>query len=397
MTDHQLSLEPPHDEGTEAASPSPARPWTDETASEVARLEELLRDRANELQTQKNRARQAEAAVRDLMAQLEAAARLTLPADDLSSLRARTLEAEIGRAEIQLRFDELLGHFTALSARDDSRAQLEAAQAELAGRERGLRAALAEAEENRDFAQARATLLDHDLTLMRDARADAIRETAETRDQLELAITQLATLTARFEHGLPSVQAETLQGERSGLRFRLDEQERAAAIASTLLQAARADGQEQRRVLGQVRVELSARQSDHREHASRAEHLERELARERERSRELAGKHAQQTAEADSLREELTASLADVTLLRNALRVLEEGAAVAGRDAGSARTTAGAAAQRSAALTQAVQTARRALVSLQTQLRLVHDETLSGTGEATEPGMLSFDEVEEQA
>ena len=396
MTDHQLALEPPNDESTEAANPSAARPWTDETASEVARLEELLRERASELQSQKSRARNAETLVRDLMAQLEAAARLALPADDLSSLRARTLEAEIGRAEIQLRFDELLGHFTALSTRDDARAQVEAAQAELAGRERGLRAALAEAEENRDFAQARATLLDHDLTLMRDARADAIRETAETREQLELAITQLSTLTARFEHGLASVPAETLQGERSGLRYRLDEQERSAAIASTLLQAARADGQEQRRVLGQVRVELSARQSDHREYASRAEHLERELARERERSRELAGKHAQQTAASDSLREELTASLADTTLLRNAMRVLEEDASVAGRDAGSARTTASTAAQRSAALTQAVQTARRALVSLQTQLRLVHDETLAGTGEATEPGMLAFDDSEEQ-
>jgi chromosome segregation ATPase len=395
MTDHQLSFEPPHDPSAEAESPSAARSWTDETASEVARLEELLRDRANELQAQKNRARKAEAVVRDLMAQLEAAARLGVPADDLSSLRARTLEAEIGRAEIQLRFDELLGHFTALSTRADSGAQLDGQLAELAGRERGLRAALAEAEENRDFAQARATLLDHDLSLMRDARADAIRETAETRDQLELAITQLSTLTARFEHGLPSVQAETLLGERSGLRFRLDEQERAAAIASTLLQAARADGQEQRRQLGQVRVELSARQSDHREYASRAEHLERELARERERTRELAAKNAQLTAEADSAREELAASLADATLLRNAMRVLEDGASLAGRDAGSARTTASAAAQRSAALTQAVQTARRALVSLQTQLRLVHDETLTSTGEATEPGMLAFDDSED--
>jgi len=396
MTDHQLSLEPPHAESTDATSLSGARTWTDETAGEVARLEELLRERASELQSQKSRARTAEALVRDLMAQLEAAARLALPADDLSSLRARTLEAEIGRAEIQLRFDELLGHFTALSTRDDGRAQLEAAQAELAGRERGLRAALAEAEENRDFAYARATLLDHDLTLMRDARADAIRETAETRDQLELAITQLATLTARFEHGLASVPAETLLGERSGLRFRLDEQERAAAIASTLLEAARADGHEQRRLLGHVRVELSARQSDHREAASRAEHLERELARERERTRELAAKMAQQAAESDSIREELTTSLADATLLRNAMRVLEEDASLAGRDAGSARSTASVAAQRSAALTQAVQTARRALVSLQTQLRLVHDETLTSTGEATEPGMLSFDDVEEQ-
>lgn len=394
MTDTQLSLEPARNESAE------------ETASEVARLEELLRERASELQGEKTRARKAEALVRDLMAQLEAASRLSLPADDLSSLRARTLEAEIGRAELQLRFDELLGHFTALStrtdagdsARDETRAQLEAAraaEAELAARERGLRAALSEAEENRDIAYARATLLDHDLTLMRDARADAIRETAEAREQLELAIVQATTLSARFQNGLSGVKAETLLGELSGLRYRLVEQERAASIASTLLEAARADGQEQRRILGQTRVELFARQGDHREFASRAEHLERELARERERLRELALQNARQTAESDSLREELAAALSNATLTQNALRVLEEDASAAGRDAGSARAVASVAAQRSVALTQAVHVARRALVSLQTQLRLVHDEGLSGSSDPTEPGTpLSFDEIE---
>lgn len=385
MTDPQLSLEPDRNESADDRG---------ETAGEVARLEELLRERASELQAQKDRARKAEALVRDLMAQLDAAARLAVPADDLSSLRARTLEAEIGRAELQLRFDELLGHFTALSARNDAQGQAEAAQAELAGRERGLRAALSEAEENRDIAYARVTLLDHDLALMRDARADAIREAAETREQLELAIAQVTTLTARFEHGLPGVKAEALLGELSGLRYRLAEQERAASIASTLLEAARADGQEQRRLLGQTRVELSARQGDHREFASRAEHLERELARERERVRELALQNAKQTADADSVKEELAAALESATGLRNTLRALEEDTAAAGRDAGSARATATVAAQRSTALTQAVHVARRALVSLQTQLRLVHDESLAGTPDPTEPGMLSFDEIE---
>jgi hypothetical protein len=398
MTDTQLSPEPSRNESAE------------ETAREVARLEELLRERASELQGQKTRARNAEALVRDLMAQLEAAGRLSLPSDDLSSLRARTLEAEIGRAELQLRFDELLGHFTALSARtddpdnagdnarDDSRAELEAARAahaELAARERTLRAALSEAEENRDIAYARATLLDHDLALMRDARAEAIRETAEAREQLELAIMQATTLTAHFENGLSGVKAEALLGELSGMRYRLVEQERALSIARTLLEAARADGQEQRRLLGQTRVELFARQGDHREYASRAEHLERELARERERLREMALQNARQTAESDSLREELAAALSSATLTQNALRVLEEDASAAGRDAGSARAVANVAAQRSVALTQAVHVARRALVSLQTQLRLVHDESLAGSSDPTEPGTpLSFDEIE---
>jgi chromosome segregation ATPase len=216
---------------------------------------------------------------------------------------------------------------------------------------------------------------------MRDARADAIRETAETREQLELAIAQLTTLTARFEHGLPGVKAEALLGELSGLRYRLAEQERSASIASTLLEAARADGQEQRRLLGQTRVELSARQGDHREFASRAEHLERELARERERVRELALQNAKQTAESDAVKEELAAARESATGLRNTLRALED-------------DRSSAASQRSVALTQAVQAARRALVSLQTQLRLVHDETLAGAPDPTEPGMLSFDEIE---
>lgn len=406
MTDTQLSLESRRDENADesAAIPSSdadvrgasesARSWSDETASEVARLEELLRERASDLQSQKGRARKAEALVRDLMAQLEAAARLALPDGDLSALRARTLEAEIGRAEIQLRFDELLGHFTALSTREDKGAELEAVRAEAAGRERGLRAALADAEEGRELAYGRATLLDHDLTLMRDARADAIRETAEAREQLELAIAQLTTLTARFENGLPGTQAEAALGELSGLRFRLAEVERSAAVASTLLEAARADGQEQRRLLGHVRVELSARQGDHREAASRAEHLERELARERDRVRDLAGQNARLVAENDSLREDLTASVADATLLRSSVRVLEDDAAAAGRDAGGALDKAAAAAQRAAALTQAVHAARRALVSLQTQLRLVHDESLAG-GDPTEPGTpLTFDDIE---
>jgi len=400
--DSQLSLEPVREErAADEAAPVPpvsdtAKSWVDETASEVARLEELLRERASELQTQKARARKAEALVRDLMAQLEAAARLTLPADDASSLRARTLEAEIGRAEIQLRFDELLGHFTTLSERDASRAQLEAAQAELIGRERELRGALAEAEEARDIAFARATLLDHDLTLMRDARSDLIRELAEAREQLELSTAQRLAVTSRFEHGLPTDEAEAARGEIAGLRSRLDEQSRAAELAATLLAAARADGQEQRRLLGSVRVELSARQADHREALSRAEQLERELARERDRLRELAAQNAKLSEENAGVREELASALSNATLLRNALRVLEEDASAANREIGSARTSAVSAAQRSADLSQAVCSARQALVSVQAQLQRVLQEGAAGaTPDPTEPGTpLSFDEIE---
>jgi chromosome segregation ATPase len=391
--DNQLSLEPPNEQSSAREG---GGSWLDETASEVARLEELLRERALELQSQRARARTAETLVRDLMAQLEAAAQLAQPADDVSSLRARTIEAEIGRAEIQMRFDELLGHFSTLSASDEARAKLEADHAALAGRERGLRAALAESEESRDFAYGRAALLDHDLAHLRQAHATTIRELAETREQVELAMARASTLGARFEHGLPSDEAEAMLGERTGLQLRLAEQERAAHIASTLLAAAREDGVEQRRQLGSIRVELHARQADHREWMSRAEHLERELAREQQRVRELAAENQRKLDESASLREELAAALSNATLLRTTLTQLEENASDAGREVGSARAVANVSAQRAAQLEQAVQTARRALVSLQTQLRLVHDDTISGVSDATEPGSpLIFDEIGE--
>ena len=128
--------------------------------------------------------------------------------------------------------------------------------------------------------------------------------------------------------------------------------------------------------------------------SDRSEHLEREVARERERTRELAAQNAKVADENTSLREELNVALANATLLRNALSLVEDNASSAGRDAGAARTNAGIAEQRAVQLAQAVQTARRGLVSLQTQLRLVHDESMTA-GDPTEPGTpMSFEDIE---
>jgi chromosome segregation ATPase len=380
------------------------RPSQDEEP-DVARLEEHLRSRATELRALRARAVRAEGVVRDLMAQLESAARLeparppSNPDDQaLRDARARALEAEVARAEAQLRCDEALGHLVELQAREQARQAPGHDEAAAAGRERGLHALLAEAEELRDVALARVTLLDHDLTFAQAARAESTRELAEMREQLELAMAQARGLAERFEHGLDNAGADAVFAELTGARLRIAELDAALPVLGQLVAAARADGQEQRRTLGAVRAELSARQTDHRHALSSFEHVERELARERERVRELAGELARKSAENMTLRDELAKAQASSASVRDSVRVLESNVANAEGALGETRERADAALRRSSALHRSLRDARAALIAVQESLRSLREteSVLRDPHGETEPGMpLSFDDISE--
>jgi chromosome segregation ATPase len=380
-------------------------PPSSEDDPEVARLEEHLRSRASELQALRARVTRAEGVVRDLMAQLESAARAEAarpPAssDDqaLRDARARAIEAEVARAEAQLRCDEALGHLADLEARQALAQQRGHEDAAAEGRERGLRAALAESEELRDVAIARVTLLDHDLKFAQAARAESERELAELREQLELALAHARSLAERYELGLDNQAADAVFAELSGARLRSAELDRAVSILGELLSAARADGQEQRRTLGAVRAELSARQTDHRHALSSFEHTERELARERERVRELAGELARKSAETMTLRDELAEARASSAQARDSVRALEANVATAQGALGASRELADAAQRRSSTLHGSLRDARAALVAVQAHLRALREteSVLRDPHGETEPGMpLTFDDISE--
>ncbi len=391
------------------APPSVADTHGAEEDPDVRRLEQHLHSRAVELQALRARAARTDGVVRDLMAQLESAGRLeatrapSSPDEQaLRDARARALESEVARAEAQLRCDEALGHFAELQAREQDRQaradQRSTAEAAAVGRERGLRAALAEAEELRDVAFARVTLLDHDLTFAQAARAESTRELAELREQLELHMAQARSLSDRYEHGLDNASTDALLAELTGARMRSAETDRAVSVLGELLAAARADGQEQRRTLGAVRAELSARQTDHRHALSSFEHVERELARERERVRELAGELARKSAESLALRDELTQAQATGAAARDSMRVLESSMADAEGALGQTRERADAALLRSSTLHRSLRDARAALVAVQEHLRALREteSVLRDPHGQTEPGMpLSFEDISE--
>jgi hypothetical protein len=95
----------------------------------------------------------------------------------------RALEAEAARAEAQFAVDEVMGDLALARERIEA---LEAREADLGGRIRGLRARRAETEELVELATARQVLGEQDLAAAKRKNRELEAELAELREQLEL-------------------------------------------------------------------------------------------------------------------------------------------------------------------------------------------------------------------
>lgn len=290
--------------------------------ADLVRLEDLLRERSRRVTTLDAELRTQRRMLRHLADQLET---LTPDAADVGALIAerdravaRALEAEAARAEVVFRLDEVLGHLAvaremggAGATPEPERAASTPAEgldrpaagttqrdvASLEGTAQGLRAALAEAEEMRDTAQARLMLLEHEVD---DLRADLRRQAralAEREEALELAMLRARSLPpdTRLQ-----ARCANLLGRTQGLAARLAESERALDNANGRLVGMSEDNRRREAQLVSMRADLAATRV-------RADALAQELAQQQERhasSASLASHHEDTTA---ALRAQLAA------------------------------------------------------------------------------------------
>jgi hypothetical protein len=275
-------------------------------ADEVARLEELLAERARVLQDQRNALQYAQQLLRAATASFE---RTLVSAPDPARLQqqrdaavGRAIEAEAARAELAFRLDELRGHAITTEpvravALTSSGEPLDVACSRLEGTVHGLSSLLSETEEARDVASARLVLAEQDLAILRSRAHGLERELSESREQLELEAMRARGLAAQLEGTLTAPAAAELRGELAGACARRDEGERVGEALLAALETAH-------------EAERAAR-ADNERAAAQIQALKRGLEQEIETGQEAAEKLARALAECVVLREQLaTASVA---------------------------------------------------------------------------------------
>lgn len=234
---------------TEPTSGEPA-----DTQDEVARLEALLAARSVEARALAEELGRVRAILRDAVARppVPGAAEGAPVADaDAARLReerdaavARAVLAEATRVEERFELDEARGRLAAMAVGQGGADG--AHEARLAGRERGLKARLAETLEQRDSAEARLTLVEDDLAQV-SRRAIALeRELAEAQERVDLAVAQ-ATQSDAAAGAAAHADVTEMRGELAGLRARSEEAEDAFESARLALARALAQGAEERR------------------------------------------------------------------------------------------------------------------------------------------------------
>jgi len=362
----------------------------DQGTAELGRLEALLAQRAREISRLRGELGMLTVLLRDRLSHGDAVS-ATIPGAEreLEALRvardaavARAIEAEAVRAEANFRVDELLGHLrlgpggagapasvpepVPSVPLDDRRLDIDYAR--LSGTARGLAAALAEAEDARDIAQARLLLTEQDLSDALARGRSFERSAAEGRDQLELALLMARSQDTTAEPATLRAQEDSaLRGELNGLRARVDEGESAFAALADRLKAAQA--------AADAVVPARAIQPDEFASSSQIADLEQAIAREIENKSRLTAELAGARAQAMILGEELAREQRDARL-----RVDEQSSAL--RELRQTLTSLSAALPRTA--TGAVSTHPQG-------------QSSGGLGIATEPGLPAYlDGLEEQ-
>jgi hypothetical protein len=275
-----------------------------ESADDVARLEELLVERARQLQDQRAALQRTQQLLRAATAGFERTLASVPDPARLEQQRVaavtRAIEAEAARAELAFRLDELRGHAVTgtepgtRAAPAPSGETPEAACARLEGTVHGLSSLLSETEEARDVASARLVLAEQDLALLRARGRDLERELAELREQLELEAMRARGLSQQLEGTLSAREAAELRGELAGACARRDEGERVAEGLLAALDAARES-------------ERTAR-ADNERAAAQIQALKHGLEQETKTAREAADKLAHALAESAVLRGQLAAA-----------------------------------------------------------------------------------------
>jgi chromosome segregation ATPase len=230
-----------------ARSPTQAAGDTDDT---VARLEALLVARSGEVRALNEELARVRVILRDAVGRpaVDAVGAAAGASDapgtsdaELVRLReerdravARAVAAEAARVEASFALDEARGQ---LAVARVAGARGDAGDAMLAGRERGLRARLAETLEQRDVAEARRTLLEDDFAQASRRVRELERELAEAQERIDLAVARAAR-----PEGDAAAQASLteLRGELAGLRARSEEAELAFESARVALGRAQA-------------------------------------------------------------------------------------------------------------------------------------------------------------
>ena len=147
-----------------------------------------------------------------------------------------------------------------LAAADAGAEPLDVVCARLNGTVRGLKSALAEAEESRDSASARLLLAEQDLAMLAGRARMLERELAEAREQIELEALHSRALAQKLEGSLPAAVAARLGGEIAGLRARCDDARARRRVSSRALGPARI-GELERRLRAKARMAAKRRPS----------------------------------------------------------------------------------------------------------------------------------------
>lgn len=191
-----------------------------QTAGEVERLEQLLRERAKEVRSLRAARRWEGDLARELARRLGAAS-LSLGGGDgsrllaeLEATRGQAVELEAGRALLNFQVQELQGQLLEARGREDE--ELVLSEARLSGTSRGLRAALAETEEARDIAQARVLLLDEDLQL-------ANKQVSTLEKQLQKHAVEAQERAELLHLQTPEVSAAKPDAEHAGDQYLRDD------------------------------------------------------------------------------------------------------------------------------------------------------------------------------
>lgn len=234
---------------TEPASGEPEA--SVDTQDEVARLEALLAARSIEARALSEELGRVRTILRDAVARPPIQGPSEGASDvDAARLRqerdaavARAVLAEATRVEERFELDEARGRLAAMATGRGGGAH-EAREAQLVGRERGLKARLAETLEQRDSAEARLTLVEDDLAQALRRAIALERELADAHERVDVAVAQ----ATRSDQGVAShANVTEMRGELAGLRARSEEAEGAFESARLALARALAQAGDERR------------------------------------------------------------------------------------------------------------------------------------------------------
>lgn len=226
-----------------------ARDVSPDAQDEVARLEALLAARSAEVRALADELARVRVILRDALTPPPTLSPDAASDPDVARLRderdaavARAVEAEAARVAERFELDEARGRLAAMPVGQGAHG--EARAAELAGRERGLRARLAETLEQRDTAEARLALIEDDLAQATGRALRLERDLVEAQERVDFAVAQA---TRSDTDAAAQANLTQLRGELAGLRARSEEAENAFESARVALVRALAGASEEGR------------------------------------------------------------------------------------------------------------------------------------------------------